>query len=154
MQDLQSTSPDVIDGLATREFICLDDIHAVARFPQWERALFDLYNSISDAKSVLIVSADSSPRDSGFELPDLKSRLSLLPAFHLRPMAEEDRQKALQLRASHRGLELPDETARYLITRSKRDMASLYALLDNLDGEALVAQRRLTVPFVRGVIGG
>ena len=153
MQDLQSTSPDVIYGLATREFICLDDLHVVARLPQWERALFDLYNSISDAKSVLIVSADSSPRDSGFELPDLKSRLSLLPAFHLRPMQEEDRQKALQLRASHRGLELPDDTARYLIARSKRDMASLYALLDRLDSEALVAKRRLTVPFVKGVIG-
>lgn len=154
MQDLQSTSPEIIDGLATREFICLDDIHFVARLPQWERALFDLFNSVSDAKSVLIVSADSSPRDSGFELPDLKSRLSLLPAFHLRPMREEDRRKALQLRARHRGLELPDETARYLITRSARDMASLYALLDRLDAEALVAQRRLTVPFVRGVIGG
>ena len=77
----------------------------------------------------------------------------MLPAFHLRPMPEEDRQKALQLRASHRGLELPDDTARYLITRSKRDMASLYALLDKLDAEALAAKRRLTIPFVKGVVG-
>ena len=154
MQDLQATSPEILDGLASREFICLDDIHAVAKQPQWEAALFHLYNSVSDAKSVLIVSADSAPRDSRFELPDLKSRLSLLPAFHLRTMSEADRQKALQLRASHRGLELPNETARYLITRSKRDMASLYALLDKLDAEALVAKRRLTVPFVKGVIGG
>ncbi|NOX67598.1 MAG: DnaA regulatory inactivator Hda [Gammaproteobacteria bacterium] len=153
MRDLQSTDPAIIDGLAAREFVCLDDIHSVAGLPEWEPALFSLYNSISDAKSVLIVSADTSPRDSAFELPDLKSRLSLLPAFHLRSMPEEERQKALQLRASHRGLELPDDTARYLIARSKRDMASLYALLDRLDAEALVAKRRLTVPFVKGVIG-
>ena len=58
----------------------------------------------------------------------------------------------LQLRAQHRGLELPDETAAYLIRRSRRDMASLYGLLDKLDLEALRAQRRLTIPFVRDVL--
>jgi hypothetical protein len=31
-------------------------------------------------------------------------------------------------------------------------MGSLYALLDTLDREALRAQRRLTVPFVREVL--
>ena len=153
MQDVKSTSPEILDGLATREFICLDDIHSVATIPEWESALFDLHNRASDSGSLLVVCADTSPRDSGFDLPDLKSRLSLLPAFHLRPMPEDDRQKALQLRASHRGLELPDDTARYLITRSKRDMASLYALLDRLDAEALAAKRRLTIPFVKEVVG-
>ena len=153
MLELRSTSPEIIDGLAARDFVCLDDIHAVAQLPNWEAALFDLYNRASDSGSLLVVSADSSPRDSGFGLPDLKSRLSLLPAFHLRPMPEEDRQKALQLRATHRGLELPDDTARYLITRGKRDMASLYAVLDRLDAEALAAKRRLTIPFVKEVFG-
>jgi chromosomal replication initiation ATPase DnaA len=32
-------------------------------------------------------------------------------------------------------------------------MASLYGLLDKLDLEALRAQRRLTIPFVRDVLG-
>jgi chromosomal replication initiation ATPase DnaA len=31
-------------------------------------------------------------------------------------------------------------------------MASLYLLLDKLDTEALIAQRRLTIPFVREVL--
>jgi DnaA family protein len=34
----------------------------------------------------------------------------------------------------------------------KRDMASLYAMLDRLDTEALKAKRRLTVPFVKKVL--
>jgi hypothetical protein len=33
-------------------------------------------------------------------------------------------------------------------------MASLYDLLDKLDLEALRAQRRLTIPFVRDVLRG
>jgi len=151
MRDLRETSTDIIEGLAAREFICLDDIHAVAGDSDWERALFGLFNSASDVRTVLVVAADSSPRDSAFQLPDLKSRLSLLPAYRLHPMSDPDRQKALQLRANHRGLELPDDTARYLITRSKRDMASVYELLDKLDTEALIAKRRLTIPFVKSV---
>jgi DnaA family protein len=75
-----------------------------------------------------------------------------LPPFHVQPLADTDRVRALQLRASMRGLDLPVETANYLLTRRKRDMASLYALLDRLDLESLKAQRRLTIPFVKTVL--
>jgi DnaA family protein len=51
-----------------------------------------------------------------------------------------------------RGLELPQETARWLQRRFPRDMHSLYGLLDTLDEAAIVAQRRLTVPFIRSVL--
>ena len=47
---------------------------------------------------------------------------------------------------------MPGETARYLLKRSKRDMASLFGVLDKLDLESLRAQRRLTIPFVRDAL--
>jgi DnaA-homolog protein len=56
------------------------------------------------------------------------------------------------LRAQVRGFELPDETAQFLMKRLPRDMASLCAFLDELDVASLVAQRRLTIPFVREVM--
>ena len=56
------------------------------------------------------------------------------------------------LQAFRTGLDLPDDTARFLLKRSRRDMASLYALLDKLDVAALRAKRRLTIPFVKNVI--
>jgi DnaA family protein len=92
------------------------------------------------------------PRECGFQLPDLASRMSRLPVFQLRPLDEAQRVSALQLRAGHRGLVLPDETALYLLRRVPRDMASLYEMLDRLDFEALRAKRRLTIPFVRDVL--
>jgi DnaA family protein len=72
--------------------------------------------------------------------------------FRLRALADADRLQALRIRAALRGLELSEDAGRYLLTRSRRDMGSLYALLDTLDREALRAQRRLTVPFVREVL--
>ena len=59
---------------------------------------------------------------------------------------------ALQLRSRWRGLELSDEVGQFLLRRTDRSSAALFALLDKLDQAALMAQRRLTVPFVKSVL--
>jgi DnaA family protein len=111
--------------------------------------LFRLINELSDARGILIATAVAAPRECPFALADLASRFSMLPAYHLAELDDTNRIRALQLRARHRGLELPDDTANYLLNRSRRDMATLYALLDRLDTAALEAKRRLTIHFVR-----
>ncbi len=146
--------PGILEGLASRELICIDDVDLVTGQTEWEMALFDLSNRIFDAGAQLIVSAASAPRECPIELADLQSRFARLPVFQLRVLDEDERVCALQLRSKHRGLELPDDTARYLLKRSRRDMASLYEVLDRLDREALRAKRRLTIPFVRDVLEG
>jgi DnaA-homolog protein len=149
---LADADASVLDGLARRRCVCLDDIDRVAGNADFELALFELGNQLIDNDGILVVSADAAPREVGIALPDLQSRLSRLPVFHIEPLDEQGRIGALQLRAGQRGLELPPETARYLLSRSRRDMASLYGLLDRLDVAALKAQRRLTIPFVRDTL--
>jgi DnaA family protein len=146
LQELQGAGPDLLDGLASRDLVCIDDIDMVAGDDAWEQGLFNLFNEVHEAGHQLVVSATSSPRESGILLADLRSRMQRLPAFHLHVLDDAQRIAALQLRARHRGLELPDDAA------SKRDMRSLYELLDKLDLEALRAQRRLTIPFVKSVL--
>ena len=149
-----NAGPGILEGLASRELICIDDVDLVAGQAEWEMALFDLSNQVFDAGAQLIVSAASAPRECPIELADLQSRFARLPVFQLRVLDEDERVSALQLRSKHRGLELPDDTARYLLKRSRRDMASLYEVLDRLDREALRAKRRLTIPFIRDVLEG
>jgi DnaA family protein len=150
---LAGAGPGILDGLSSRRFVCLDDVHRVAGDDAWELALFTLYNELNEAGGVLVASATAAPRECRFSLADLASRFSMLPAFHLAALEEADRIRALQLRARHRGLDLPDDTANFLLSRSRRDMRSLYALLDQLDTAALEAKRRLTIPFVRETLG-
>jgi DnaA family protein len=145
---------EILDGLASRHFICLDDAHVVAGNPDWELALFKLCNQVMDNGGVIVAAANAAQRECGFELADLVSRFSLLPSFRIRTLDEAGRISALQLRAGHRGLDLPLETAKFLLNRAKRDMTSLYSLLDKLDSEALRAKRRLTIPFVKEVLTG
>jgi len=149
---LAEAGPAVLDGLASRDLVCIDDINTVLSKADWEAELFALCNQLADGGGQLVIAASAAPRESRIRLADLASRLTRLPVFRMHALDDEQRIAALQLRARHRGLELPDESARYLIKRSRRDMASLYELLDKLDLEALRAQRKLTIPFVRDVL--
>jgi DnaA-homolog protein len=151
---LAEAGPRLLEGLDSRRLVALDDIEALAGEADWEQALFGLYNELQAEGGQLLVAAPSPPRECAFALADLSSRMMQLPIFALRGLGDPERVAALQLRAGQRGLELPPDTARYLLTRERRDMGSLQALLDRLDREALRAQRRLTVPFVREVLGG
>ncbi len=151
---LADAGPGILDGLSSRQFVCIDDVHLVAGDADWDLALFNLYNLIADAGGILVATAIAAPRECRFGLADLASRFALLPAYRVSALNEADRIKALQLRARHRGLDLPDDTANFLLNRSKRDMTTLYALLDQLDTAALEAKRRLTIPFVKETLGG
>jgi DnaA family protein len=152
LSDFADAPPELLDGLIQRTLICIDDIEAIAGKAEWEQALFGLYNQAQAEGCRLIVAANNAPRSSTLALADLRSRLSQLPTFQLQDLGDVETRQALQLRARHRGLDLPDETAQFLLSRSRRDMASLYGLLDKLDTEALRAQRRLTIPFVKEVL--
>ena len=150
--EMQELAPAVLDGLEQMALVCLDDVHAIAGHENWERALFDLFNRLRDSGSTLLVSAVQRPDQSGFGLADLVSRLGWGVTYTLKPLDEGDVRKALTCRANARGLELPEDTAQFLLRRFPRDLPSLFALLDTLDAASLVEQRRLTIPFVKTVL--
>jgi len=153
LRDLSGLGVEVLDGLRQLDCLCLDDIDQVVGRIDWERTLFGVYREIEDGGGRLIVSAATPPALLQWALPDLGSRFSASAVFQLRVLDETEQQAALQLRARLRGFELPEETCRWLQRRYPRDMHKLYELLDTLDEAALVAQRRLTVPFIREVLG-
>jgi len=153
LKDTANLSPDLLEGWESYQLVCLDDIHLIAGKQRWEEALFNLYNRIREHRGSLIVSSISNTAGHAFHLPDLASRLGWGLVYQLKPLNDEQRLEALQQRASLRGCEIPAETGRYLLRRLPRDMPALFKLLDRLDEASLVAQRKLTVPFVKSVLG-
>jgi len=152
MGQLAELDPAVMAGWERHQLLCLDDVDRVLGKLEWEQALFELFNRLQESGGQMMVAAAGGPRAYRFALADLQSRLSWGGVFELRPLEELDRIAALRLRAKVRGIELPEETGRYLLQRVPRDMSSLFDFLDTLDQESLAAQRRLTVPFVRDVL--
>jgi DnaA family protein len=142
----------VLEGLPQLQCLCLDDIDAVIGQGDWERGIFALLRELEDSGGSLIAAAQAPPALLTWALPDLGSRCAAGAVLQLRLLDEAEQSQALKLRARVRGFELPDETLQWLQRRFPRDMASLYQLLDTLDEAALVAQRRLTIPFIREVL--
>lgn len=152
LSDVVDAGPELLFGYGSWQCVALDDAEKIAGHAGWERALFALHQELEETGGLLLVSGSAPPRSLGFRLRDLASRLSGGLVLTLHPLAEEEQVRALQLRAQLRGFELPEDTASFLLRRLPRDMTSLCEFLDELDQASLVAQRRLTVPFVREVL--
>lgn len=152
LADHRQWSPDILDGLETVDLVALDDLDRIVDVPGWPEAVFHLFNRVHDVGGRFVAAARERPDCMGLALPDLVSRLQWGLVMRLRVLDDAALAAALRRRAGRRGLDLPDDVARYLLTRRARDMHSLMALLDRLDAAALSAKRRLTVPFVKEVL--
>jgi DnaA family protein len=144
--------PEALLGFETSPVLCLDDVDAVAGDPSWERALFRLFNEAAELRTRLVFAARLAPRQIGWCLDDWKSRAGACVVYQVRDLDEAGRVEALRLRAAQRGLQLPPETSEYLLKRMPRDLRSLFEILDELDEASLIAQRRLTIPFIRDAL--
>ena len=148
--DLQETTdPDRLEGCETLATVCLDSLELVASDPRWNAAIFRLHTLMQDLRGRLVVASRTAPSSLAFRLPDLRSRLLAGDVWQLQELDDDEQVRALQIRAARRGLALGEEAAHFLVRRLPRDMHSLCRVLDRLDEASLVAQRRLTVPFLR-----
>jgi DnaA family protein len=144
--------PEALAGFEQSRVLCMDDVDAVAGDLTWETALFRLFNEAAELGTRLIFAAAAAPRQLDWCLEDWRSRAAACVVYQLRELDDEGRIEALRLRAAQRGLQLPYETSEYLLKRMPRDLRSLFEILDQLDEASLVAQRRLTIPFIRDAL--
>jgi DnaA family protein len=134
------------------ELLTIDDVQALAGDAASEHALFDLYNRSRMANATMLFAAPAPPAQIGIGLPDLVSRLSACAQARLIALDDVARRHWLRERALARGMTLDDVVLDWLFAHHARDLGSLSEMLDRIDRAALAAQRRLTLPFVRGVL--
>ncbi|AGH38035.1 hypothetical protein F542_14490 [Bibersteinia trehalosi USDA-ARS-USMARC-188] len=163
LEKLAYFSPAVLDNADKLDVICLDDIQYVVGDPEWEQAIFNLINQLREQhglfsqtkKTLLLISADCSPQQLKLsrDREDLRSRLSWGEVHHLGDLKDEQKCEILRRTAYDKGLELTDEVANFLLKRLDRDLSVLKEKLERLDQASLQAQRKLTLPFVKDVLG-
>ena len=119
-----------------------------------EQAQIELFNAINEARQsgAAVLAAGNAPPA---QLPlreDLKSRLAWGLVYQVKPLSDEERMVFLRAEAARRGMRLADEVISYLLTRMRRDLHSLAAILDLLDRTSLELQRPITLPLVRAAL--
>ncbi|ROR35073.1 DnaA regulatory inactivator Hda [Inmirania thermothiophila] len=152
LADPACRSEAALEGLERMDLVCLDGLEHVAGNRAWEGAALLLLDAAGRGGGV--IAASRAPL-AGLDLalPDLRSRLAWGGVYGLEPLADDELAEALRLHAEARGIELPREVARFLLARHPRRLDRLVDLLARLDRESLAAGRRLTLPFVRDLLG-
>ena len=111
-----------------------------------------LFNAINEraivANSCVIAAGNTAPRDLPLR-PELTSRLGSGLVFQLLPLTDAEKALALNAHALSRGFKLSADVSGYLLRHSRRDMASLIAMLDALDQYSLETGREITVPLLK-----
>ena len=136
---------------ANPSLVVADDVEALDADAQ--QRLFVAINDARDGRCAVLAAGSAPPLALALR-EDLRTRLGWGLVYHLKPLAEEEKLRHLRDEAARRGLALGDDVARYLLARVPRDMATLAALLDVLDREALARKRPLTLGLVREVLAG
>ncbi|HEY7886204.1 MAG TPA: DnaA/Hda family protein, partial [Cellvibrionaceae bacterium] len=66
LKELVGYAPEaLLEGLDRLDLVCLDGLDAVAGKPDWELALFNLYNALREGEGRLLVAAESKLRKYG-----------------------------------------------------------------------------------------
>ncbi|MBK1644579.1 DnaA regulatory inactivator Hda [Thiocapsa imhoffii] len=146
--------PLILENLERRALLAIDDVQRIVGQPDWELALFDLFNRARHQGCRLLIAATAAPDDLGLGLPDLASRLQWGPRYCLLPLTDRDSELLIMRVAAGFGMRLGPETARYIMNNCARDPASLIAIVERIDRISLREQRQPSIPLVRRIVRG
>lgn len=86
-------------------------------------------------------------------LPDLRSRLSSVPAVAVGEPDDALFMAVLVKLFSDRQLQVGEDVIRYMTTRMERSFDAARRAVKSIDSAALAARRGITVPLVRETLG-
>ena len=142
----------ILQGISRFDVVCIDDVDGVLGDKGWDQALFHFIDELRANNKSLVMTSTTGPSAVSPSSPDLASRLVWGAVYKLSLLTDEQKEAAVQLHASVRGIEVPGAVCSYLVRRYRREMKKLLAVLNQLDERSLQQQRKVTVPFVKSVL--
>lgn len=117
-----------------------------------EEALFHLYNLYRNEGGSILLTAPKAPARMKFSLPDLQSRLNIIPSIEINE-PDDDMLSALIVKLfADRQLIVSPEIITYMIKNMKRSFSFCNKLVEEIDNTSLARKRAITVPLVKEAI--
>ena len=117
-----------------------------------ERALFHLLNLARQTASHLLIASETDPAAWGVTLPDLASRLKVLPVARLQPPDDELLRGVIVKLFADRQLAVDEQVVSYLMIRMPRSLDAARALVAGIDRLALEEKSPVTRHLVARVL--
>ncbi len=122
----------------------IEDGHEIGGNPVAEQGLFHLWNLTGARHGLLLITAQTPPRDWGIALPDLRSRLDAAAQAVLPPPDEALLPAVLVKLFADRQIQVAPEVIDWLALRMDRDLDLARRLVAAMDRESLADRRAIT----------
>lgn len=149
----QFAPQDLLRGLESGRLLCFDDMDRIAGHPDWEEALFHLFNRHSPNRGLWAVSARTPPAEAGITLPDLTSRLASGTAYHLTALSEREQRELFRRKAVENGFSVSPALENFIFHHSGRTTGQLLGVFHEINSRSLVEKRNLTIPYIKEIFG-
>ena len=114
-----------------------------------EEALLHLFNFIKELGGNLLLTARTMPR---FSLPDLQSRMALVPKIEIEMPDEQVIQMVAKKAFEDRHILVEENVLSYLSTHLTRSFPLVHRVVELADKKSLSAGRKITIPILKQVI--
>tara|TARA_R110002050_G_scaffold294841_2_gene453079 strand:- start:11056 stop:11715 length:660 start_codon:yes stop_codon:yes gene_type:complete len=141
-----------IDVAQTPLHIVVEDIQKLT--PKSSESLFHLYNYLYQKKGNLIVTSDTPLANLTLSLKDLKSRLSRLVSLQMKSPDEDLMRLFIMKLFSDLQVTVLDNEINYLTTHLNRDFKYVFHFIKTLNNRSIAEKRKITIPFIKLVLGG
>jgi chromosomal replication initiation ATPase DnaA len=144
-------STDLARRAGALRWVCEDGETALADRAAAE-ALFHLYNRVAAGGGHILLVGRMPPARWSLALPDLRSRLTALPAVEIRAPDDVMLSGLFVKLFRDRQLDVSGELVLYMVQRIERSCAAVARAVDALDRASLAERRPITLPLVRAVL--
>lgn len=148
---LMTVAAQNFSDLPSGSVLGIDNLDLLAGHREWEEQCYQIINRVKAGEIRFIFTLSRLPRDIGFKLPDLKSRLNWGLMVALTMSDDASLESILKQRAKLLGLEMSKEVLNYVLSHYSRKLSDQMVLLYQLERASLSKQRKITIPFIREI---
>ena len=145
----QQLSKDMVHSLfETSPQIVIENLQDL----QNQEALFHIYNTYRDLGGHILFTADRAPARINFSLPDLRSRMNIVPALEIKA-PDDDLLMALLVKLfMDRQITPSQELLSYLLNNMQRSFSYARKLVEEIDNISLARKRAISINIAKEAI--
>lgn len=136
--DLFETSPQIV----------IEDLQNL----QNQEALFHLYNTFRDLGGNILFTAEQAPARINFSLPDLRSRMNIVPALEIKAPDDDLLLSLLVKLFADRQITPSPELLTYLLNNMQRSFSYARKLVEEIDNISLARKRAISINIAKEAI--
>ena len=132
----------------TNPQIVIENLHTL----QNQEALFHLYNTYRDMGGNILFTSDIAPARINFSLPDLRSRMNIVPNIEIKAPDDELLIALIVKLFMDRQITPSQELLNYLIKNIQRSFSYVRKLVEEIDNISLAKKRAISINIAKEAI--